>query len=355
MKVYDIISEARAVGQGKYAGFVWDQPSSNGNITVTFPDGRTTVVRNQADARQVADDWINRINPPPNDPRKEELRRRLAEVEREGRAAYRSRWTRFISPRAWIIRGLSSIGIATALYQSLDERMHELFVQHNILPEDDPLYINEREYSYAVTAYYATWATATLLPVIRAVLKTPSAIRAFFNVIRTARLSAAAAAQGLSVVTGPGFLATAAFNALWLVVSEVTLYLAARWALSSEAAQTLLSNIIIGFLYKHLAAVFNIGEDAQQQLTRLLAPTIEIFDSELARQAENDARELTGLNPDASFRRNDARLNPQQRNTNGSTAGPAASDTAAATTPSAPSSTPAAGASNNIGIAPALR
>lgn len=364
MKVYDIVNEVRSVGKGDYAGFVWDQPPGSRNITVTFPDGRSTTVTNQADAKRVADEWRNRLaartganNQPADSPETAKRREQLKSVEERGRKAYNSAKAKFYSPTNWIFAALSSAGISLAVYQSLDDRMYELYVQHNIYPEDHELYINAEEYKYAATAYYAFWASTTLLPALKALLSTRAAVRSLISAIRAANISAAAVRQGLSAVSGPGFLAAALVNALWILLSEVALYFAARLILSNETIKNGLADAIVGWLYNSFSAVFNTSETIHDFLAKTSSGAIGRISQSAAQEAESDVRALVGLNPADAFDRRDREIprpnnSPaNQNNHDGSTAGP--SSRQQSNNRSQQTATPPSNA--DLGIAPNLR
>lgn len=270
-----------------------------------------------------------------DDPRRQKLKDKISALQNNGRAAFNKSWKQFISPTSWVRAATSSAGVSIAVWQTLEERMYELYVQHNILPEDDELYLNEQEYSYAVASYYSFWAATTIFPTVKAGLRTAQTVRQIVNGIRAANLSATAIRQGISAATGPGFFAAAAVNLIWLLASELTLYLATKAILNSDAAQEALAKFIVVWVGKDVLAFAEIG---QQELGKFLAPAIGIFSEEKARQAERDIRDFTKLNPDDAFRN---RSTVQPPTTNGSTAGPATS---------APAPT-----SNDIGIAPQFR
>jgi len=56
-----LLKEAIAKGRGDYVGFNYEyNPSNPRNITVKFPDGRSTIVSSREEAAQVSDEWNQR-------------------------------------------------------------------------------------------------------------------------------------------------------------------------------------------------------------------------------------------------------------------------------------------------------
>ena len=303
-----------------------------------------------------------------NDPRRERLKARIAGLQNNGRAAFTRSWRQFISPTSWVRGVTSSAGVSTAVWQTLEERMYELYVQHNLLPPDDPMHLTKENYDYAVAAYYSFWAATTILPTLKAGLRTAQVVSQIIRGIRAANLSAAAIRQGISAATGPGFFAAAAINVIWLIASELSFYYATRALLNSEATQKAFAQFIVSWIGKD---IFAFAEIAQQELGKFLAPAIGTFSAEKARQAEQDIRDLTNLNPDDAYRTRDEQLRAQgrlPRLPNGSTAGPSSSggaqsapaagasnangSTAGPTSSAAPNAAPSAA---NLGIAPQFR
>lgn len=115
-----LLNEVTARGRGDYVGFNYDQPSANGPITITFPDGRTTTVNDRAEAARVSDEWNQRNRAPAPNPDQERRDQEDRERERQRQADRNSplarRFRQLSSPRqafmsTWTYTVAAALGI----------------------------------------------------------------------------------------------------------------------------------------------------------------------------------------------------------------------------------------------------
>lgn len=271
------------------------QLSRHGRVTVAGHEYTRAEIENNTRTAQIRRNQSMR-DAGRDTPERARIRDRVKQLSQEQKAAFRSAWTKFFNPGSWLIRSLGSFGVSVAVYEALEERMLELYYQHHILRPGDPDYLDDREYAYAVQSYFGFWVGTTIIPAIRAGLLVANTVRRFIQIIRAANLTRAAITQGLSAATGPGFLLTGAVNIIFLVVSEIAFYFAARYVLSSDKAKDLIATFLVSSLMHELFAALDIsaqeiaGSDFMQNI-------ISTFDEQTAREAEADFRRVTGLDP----------------------------------------------------------
>jgi hypothetical protein len=217
MKVYDIVNEAKSIGKGEYAGFVWDQPTGSSRITVTFPDGRTTTVTNRDDAKKVADNWIAKSSGKPIETDDEK--------KNKAKKAQYDKFYRYLRNSTITLHGiLSAVSLGKLIYDHVDVQM-EIYKEYHKgtygtfgTPEAIA------EYEEVSNRAYGIWVSQTAAAVVTALGH--AAVSA--ALIRKIRLAIAA---GAIATTGP-FGAIAAFLAgeaisygvIWFLSKKSTIY-----------------------------------------------------------------------------------------------------------------------------------
>jgi hypothetical protein len=243
------LSEARIIGRNEYAGFVWDQPTSGGRIEVTFPDGRTTTVTSQADARRVADDWLARSraaaapssNTPDNDGNGSR-RTPDADTPRETmRQGFLRRFRRAASPmaafrRGWMYSLAAAIGLTIDHEDRYEEQLQEYWLAAQagelvafpngkeslddltLQEAEDHLQANTdryeqivaRAYGLLAAAYYGSIMTALIGPLWRGgkatvgIIRGGRYLRRFIQWAKGLRVAATAIAAGVGAAAGAG-------------------------------------------------------------------------------------------------------------------------------------------------------
>jgi len=217
MKVYDIVNEAKTIGKGDYAGFVWDQPPGSSRITVTFPDGRTTTVTNRDDAKKVADDWIAKSSGKPietDDEKKNKAKK----------AQYDKFYKNLMRSTSTLHGILSAVNLGKLIYDHADVQM-EIYKEYHKgtygtfgTPEAIA------EYEEVSNRAYGIWVSQTAASVVNAL--SHAAVAA--ALLRKIRLAIAA---GAIATTGPigaiiSFLAGEAisYGIIWFLSQKSTIY-----------------------------------------------------------------------------------------------------------------------------------
>jgi hypothetical protein len=368
MKVYDIVNEAQSVGKGDYAGFVWDQPSGSRNITVKFPDGRTTTVTNQTDARRVADEWLQRSRPapPPKQPlESDQLSRaerrqlnRTGRITRGGQTYTRAeidaftqqardrreqsrrdaRATRgdtggtsdskssFSTKFRAVRRSLGTAGsivLTVAMWNEIEETMAALYQEraNGNIP-------NEEDYNRAVASAFGAWVTVAL-PAVISVLSTGG--RAIWAALRRLNM-----ASSIAMIAG-GPLGVFA-GVIKFVIWEAGTWVAAYYVSNSEWAQKAVASWIFSHIGQTLFPIMDMTAQSVANVDNIIDRVINPDTSQAtADRQERDARRMVGLNPnDIASKRIGSEPEPRNEpaaSPNNSTAGPNSSSSGSTTNP----------------------
>lgn len=307
MKIYDIVTEARSVGKGDYAGFVWDQPSGSRNISVTFPDGRTTTVTSQADAKRVADDWLTRsrngstAGPSTTQPDADRHR-------------FNSKWSRVRS----LIGPIGDIVLTAVMWREIEQTMRQLWNAK----EDGQ--ITQEQYERAVSSAFGAWVATASIGVLRLVIRGGSRLLRMFRAWNAATSLMAAAAGPLGALIG----------LVKFVLFEASSWVAAYFLANNETFQHAIAKIIFSRIGAIIFEQFEVGADALANIDSIVADRFNSdndVDNQQAPEQQRRARSLIGLEPQDMARaevnraeRAAAGSNGQQPATGNQTAAPPA-------------------------------
>ena len=368
MKVYDIVTEVRSVGRGEYAGFVWDQPSGSRNITVKFPDGRTTTATSQADARRIADDWLQRSRPapPPKQPlesdqlsraerrqlnrtgritrggqtytraeidaftqqardRREQSRRDASATRGNagGLSDSRARFANRFQTVKRSVGGVGSIVLTVALWNEIEETMAALYQEraNGNIP-------NEEDYNRAVASAFGAWVTAALPLVIRALVSGGRVLIPALRRINSASTLAMFAGGPFGIFVG----------VLKFVLFELGTWAAAYYISNSEWAQRALASIIFSYIGQTLFPIMDMTAQSVANIDNIIERAVNPdISKEAADRQEREVKRLVGLNPeDIASKRIGAEPEPRNEpaaSSNNSTAGSNSSSSGSTTNP----------------------
>lgn len=336
MKVYDIIDEQRGVGRGEYAGFVWDQPSGSRNITVRFPDGRTTTVTSREDARRVADDWLSR--------------------SRNGSAAgapttpapttqHPNKFMRIWNRVRPAVGPLGDFFFTVAMWDALRTRTAQIW------NEKERGAINQEQYEAAMSAAMGAWVAST----------SPLVIRTFSRLSRSAISGMVRLLRSWNFITTPALLAIPGAGVgialLKFVIFEASTWVLGYFVANNETFRNWLMRVIFIRAVANVLELFEVGADYVVNAGNIVSENFVGDESEDARNApiqQNRARRMIGLDP-AERAQQQNRDDEQAARaaaasggepSNGSGAAPASN------APAAPSRTPTG---NDWMLAPSLR
>jgi len=313
------LNEATATGRGDYVGFNYEYNANNprAGITVRFPDGRTTRVRNRQEATQVSDEWNQRNRAPaPRSSDNDGGSDRSQTGDRENRSRprgprhdafrtqFRTAFNRPFNPLrsirggllggfavamgvqltneafdldGRILRGLG-IDVEEGAVNNVDTLLENYWIEAQagtLIPlpkpwqemsdteQEDHLQRNRQLYENIVATVYGISMAAVAPFVIRAVVRivtnTSRGLRQFVRYLKASRNIITAAAAGAGAILGAG-IGGIVSGLISFIISSAAIWMVQIALSRSDLADTVIAYIVI-FLYKRDRENFIEGGD----------------------------------------------------------------------------------------------